>query len=92
MKKGIQDIDIYNMDETCFQIETGKDVSIITRDKHKKLFISSANNQESITVIETISASGSVIPLMIILPGIIIMENWFTRTGIPDSYLLATSD
>ena len=47
---------------------------------------------ENVTIIETVSANGDIISLMIILPEAIIRKNWFTRTEIPNNYYCAVSD
>jgi len=44
------------------------------------------------TVCETISADSHVLPLMIIVPGIIHQEYWYTETDLPDDYLIGVSD
>ena len=36
----------------------------------------------------TISANGHVLPPMIIVPGIIYQEYWYTETDLPDDYLI----
>ena len=43
---------------------------------------------------ETISLSGdgTALPPMIIIPGVIHQEAWYTTTSIPDNYLVATSE
>lgn len=41
---------------------------------------------------ETISGDGTALPPMIIVPGVIHQEAWYTTTSIPDNYLVATSE
>ncbi|RPA77615.1 CENP-B protein, partial [Ascobolus immersus RN42] len=48
--------------------------------------------RDLITVIETISAAGIVLPPMIIMPGIVHMRSWYEATGLEDDWLFATSD
>ena len=45
-----------------------------------------------VTVCETISADGHVLPPMIIISGVIHQEHWYTETRIPDDYYLSVSD
>ncbi|KAJ5969218.1 hypothetical protein N7501_005466 [Penicillium viridicatum] len=59
--------DIYNFDETGFQIGVGRDQFIITRHPKKKLFNGSVTNRESVTVLEAVSADSFVYPPLIIL-------------------------
>lgn len=68
-KHGICQQDIYNFDETGFQIGVRQDQFIITREPKKKLFNRSVTNQESITILEAVSADGFTYPPHIILSG-----------------------
>ena len=77
-EKGILPQDIYNFDETGFQIGVGKDQWIITREPKKKIFSGTDTNRESVTVVESVNADGSfVIALVIILTGRQILLRWF---------------
>ena len=64
---GICQQDIYNFDETGFQIGVGRDQFIITRHLKKKLFNGSVTNRESVTVLEAVSVDGFVCPPLIVL-------------------------
>ncbi|KAI9039381.1 DNA-binding domain-containing protein [Aspergillus affinis] len=66
---GILDNDIWNFDETGFQIGIGKDQWIITRD-HTKTYLGLNSNREYVTVVEAISAAGDLCPPFIIMPEI----------------------
>jgi hypothetical protein len=68
-ENGILPGDIYNFDETGFQIGVGKDQWIITREPKRKIFNGSVTNRESVIVMEVVSADGFVCPLLIILSG-----------------------
>ncbi|KAJ5877277.1 hypothetical protein N7455_000742 [Penicillium solitum] len=59
--------DVYNFDETSFQIGVGRDQFIIARHPKKKLFNRSVINRESITVLEAVSADSFACPPLIIL-------------------------
>ena len=48
-------------------------------------------SRSSLTIIEAISADGSVLPPCIILPGKALMEDWFTHTNMPESWGTTTS-
>jgi hypothetical protein len=67
---GIHQQDIYNFDETGFQI-------IITGHPKKKLFNGSVTNRESVTVLEAVSADGFVCPPLIILSAKQALLRWF---------------
>jgi len=91
-KYGIQPCDQYNFDETGFRIGIGHDQWIITRDPNRQAYLGSSTSRELTTVCETISADGHVLPPMIIVPGIIHQEYWYTETDLPDDYLIGVSD
>ncbi|KAJ6059822.1 hypothetical protein N7444_003461 [Penicillium canescens] len=74
---GICQQDIYNFDETGFQIGVGRDQFIITRHPKKKLFNGSITNRESVTVLEAVSADGFACPPLIILSAKQALARWF---------------
>jgi hypothetical protein len=76
-KHGICQQDIYNFNETSFQIGVRKYQFIITRHPKKKLFNGSITNRESITVLEAISADGFAYPPLIILSAKQALVRWF---------------
>ena len=55
---GICPEDIYNFDETGFQIGVGKDQWILTREPRKKIFNGATTNREPVTVVECVSTDG----------------------------------
>ncbi|KAJ5152498.1 hypothetical protein N7492_009778 [Penicillium capsulatum] len=74
---GIQPNDIYNFDETGFQIGVERDQYIITREPKKKIVSGSVTNHESVTVVEAVSATGYTTPPLIILNAKIVLYRWF---------------
>jgi len=88
----IQPADTYNFDESGFRIGIGRDQWIITRDPNRQAYLGSSTNRELITVGETISGDGCVLPPMIIVPGAIHEQQWYTTTSIPDDYLVGLSE
>ena len=88
----IQPADVYNFDETGFHIGIGRDQWIITRDPNRQAYLASSSNPELVSVCETISANGTVLPPIIIVPGAIHQEAWYMATSIPDKYLIITSE
>ena len=76
-KYGILDEDIYNFDETGFQmgvISTAKVVTSAERDRTVSL---QPGNREWVTTIESINATGWVLPPMIILKGVMHQLSWY---------------
>ena len=71
LKYGILEQDIYNMDETGFQMGMASTAKVVcgseTRDSHAKSI--QPGNQEWITTIIAINAAGSVLPPQIIIAG-----------------------
>lgn len=88
----IQAADTYNFDESGFRIGIGRDQWIITRDPNRQAYLGSSTNRELVTVGETISGDGFVLPPIIIVPGIIHQEQWYTSTSVPNDYLIGTSE
>jgi hypothetical protein len=79
---GIAEEDIYNFDETGFNIGIGRDQWIITREFSKPVWSGSNTNREYATVIEAVSATGSVIPPFIIFAAKCVLQGWFDNTEI----------
>jgi hypothetical protein len=91
--RGIQDSDIYNMDETGFRIGVGRRIeTVYTRYPRYIPTIDSKSTQKLITSVECISRDGFALPPMLIVPGVVQLEEWYTKTDIPDSYIIETSD
>ena len=91
-KYGISEQDIYNMDETGFQMGVASTAKVIcgseTRDSHAKSI--QPGNREWITIIITINASGSILPPQIIFAGKKHQSQWFS--AIPGNYRISMSD
>lgn len=89
---GVPDEDIYNFDETGFQmgvISTSK--VITTSDKQGRPRTIQSGNRERVTVIEGISAGGWPIPPFIILTGKLHQSIWY-QAGLPFNWRLAVSE
>ena len=66
---------------------------VITQaDKHSHPSLIQPGNQEWVTAIETINASGWVLPLMVIFAGKTHHTNWFENTEIPLDWTIEVSD
>lgn len=77
LEYGVNPDDIYNMDETGFQIGVGKDQMVITKKKRQSYF-GMPINRESATLVEAIRGNGEVIPPFIILSGTVHLTKWYT--------------
>ena len=63
--------DIYIFDESGFRVGIGRNQWIITRNYDRTLSLGSNTNRESVTICETISGDGCVLPPMAIASGAI---------------------
>ena len=91
-KYSILDTDCYNVDETGFRIGIGRDQWVITREATRSIYFASSSNRELVTVMETVSGDGCVLPPFIIVPGSLHMEDWYLKTSISDDSLLGVSE
>ncbi|EED19259.1 transposon, putative [Talaromyces stipitatus ATCC 10500] len=82
---------LWNFDETGFQVGQGKNESIVTQFPRTSTRIASASSRESLTIIESVSAAGKVIPPLIILKGKHHMEEWYQNL-FEDDYCVAYSE
>ena len=73
--RNIQPESIWNMDETGFRIGIPGGERVIVPRAVKELYTPSPENCTSITVIETVSAGGKVIPPVLIIPGKVHMDS-----------------
>ena len=74
---GIQPDSIWNMDETGFRVGIPGGERVLVPNGVLELYTPSPENRTSITIIETVSASGKVIPPVLILEGKKHMESWY---------------
>lgn len=83
---------IYNFDETGFQLGQGKSQKVVTANPiQASRGIGSGEINESLTAIECISADGAVIPPYIIFKGKYHLERWYQSPNLPDDYRVATT-
>lgn len=91
-KYGILEHDIYNMDETGFQMGVASTAKVVcgseTRDSRAKSI--QPGNREWVTIIVAINASGSALPPQIILAGKKHQSQWYS--AIPREYRISMSD
>jgi hypothetical protein len=78
---GILDEDIYNFDETGFQMGVIATAKVITgAERSKKPVLIQPGNREWVTVIDCISAHGWSLPLVIIFEGKLHQPTWYSDT------------
>jgi hypothetical protein len=75
---GILDEDIYNFDETGFQMGVIATAKVVTgSDRAGRPRVTQPGNREWVTVIETINANGFAIPPLIILGAVMHQAAWY---------------
>lgn len=91
-KYGVTEEDIFNFDETGFQmgvISTSK--VITTSDRKGRPRTKQPGNRKWVTAIEAVNAKGWAIPPFIIFDGKLHQMTWY-QTGIPATWRIAVSD
>jgi len=91
-KWGIQPEDIYNFDETGFQmgvITTAKVVTSVERSRTRPRSIQPGNRQWT-TAIECIGATGRILPPMLLFKGKLRQKSWYEN--IPKDWTIEVSD
>ncbi|OWT42482.1 DDE superfamily endonuclease domain-containing protein [Pochonia chlamydosporia 170] len=89
---GISPEDIWNMDETGFQLGVGKDQLIVTK-RERSHYFAVPTNRESATAIEAISAGGCHCPGFLILTGSKHMARWYAESvGLDEDTALGLSE
>jgi hypothetical protein len=83
---------IYNVDETGFQLGQGKSQKVVTEFPDRTKHVPTGSQGELVTGIECIAADGWIMPPMILFAGTVHLENWYRdQTDLPDDYVIATS-
>jgi DDE superfamily endonuclease len=85
---------ILNMDESGARVGCPTREEVVVPIEVKEMYTSSPENRKSLTIIETIKASGNALPPLVICPGKQVMDNWIhdnltgeeTITNSPTSY------
>jgi len=91
-KWGILDEDVYNFDETGFQMGVIATARVLTRsDRRGRPMVMQPGNREWVTVIESIDCQGWALPAMVILQGKVHQANWY-ESGVPEDWHIAVSD
>ena len=89
---GIQEEDIWNMDESGFRVRCGIAHMVITRHVCKKLYMKDPGCRDFVTSVECINPQGRVIPPLLILRGASVLDKFAINNRLPGNYLLGTSE
>jgi hypothetical protein len=91
-KYGILEQDIYNFDETGFQMGVASTAKVITGSHHNTSRVRALQpgNREWVTTIETINAAGWALPPMIIFAGKVHQSIWYQ--DIPPDWVIGLSE
>jgi hypothetical protein len=91
-KYGIQEEDIYNFDETGFQMGVITTAKVITGSERSLRPVTiQPGNREWVTAIECTSASGWTVPPMIIFDGKVHISSWYTDI-LPRDWTITVSE
>ena len=82
---------IYNFDETGFQLGQGKARKVVTASPYTADHIGNGGSGESATAIECIAADGWIMAPFFLMKGQFHMENWYQST-LPDYYRIAPTE
>lgn len=92
-KYGILNQDIYNFDETGFQMGVISTSRVVTRaEKHGRVMTTQPGNREWVTVIQCINTQGWLVPPLIILKAKLHQATWYTTNNLPPDWQLAVSE
>jgi transposase len=91
LERNIEPQSIWNMDETGFRIGIPGGERVIVPRAAKELYTPSPENRTSITILEAVSATGEVIPPVLVIPGKIHMDSWY-HSNLQGTELVVLSD
>jgi hypothetical protein len=90
---GIVDSDIYNFDETGFQMGVASTAKVVTRsDRRNRPVVIQPGNREWTTVIECVNATGWSVDPMIIFEGKVHISSWYDGSPLPKTWRVGVSD
>ena len=91
-KYGIQEADIYNFDETGFQMGVISTAMVVTSSERRgRAKSKQPGNREWATVIQGVNATGWAIPPFIIVKGRYHLSSWYENSPLPNDWVIATS-
>jgi hypothetical protein len=87
---GILDSDIYNFDETGFQMGVASTSKVVTRsDRRNRPVVLQPGNREWATVIECINMTGWALDPMILFEGKVHISSWYEGSELPRTWRTA---
>jgi hypothetical protein len=90
---GIPDNDIYNFDETGFQMGVISTAKVVTgTDRAGRPRTIQPGNREWVTVIETVCASGIAIPPLVIFEAVMHQAAWYKNGILPHDWAIGVSE
>jgi len=90
---GVLESDIYNFDETGFQMGIASTSKVVTRsDRRNRPVVIQPGNREWSTVIECINATGWALDPMVILEGKVHISTWYENSPLPKTWRIGVSD
>lgn len=87
----VQPGDIYSVDECAFRIGVVDNSWVVSREQTRRGTIGRDDSQEIIGVVECVSATGHVVPPMLIVPSKSYREKWCAETDVEPEYLVTAS-
>jgi hypothetical protein len=92
-KYGILPDDMYNFDETGFQMGVISTSKVVTRSERKgRPRTKQPGNREWVTLVHTINSSGWVLPAFVIFEAKLHQASWYRIPGLPRDWKIAVSD
>ena len=92
-KYGITSADMWNFDETGFQMGVLGSATVVTKaDSDRRQSYIQAGNREWVTTIEAINAEGQAIPPMIIFKGKMHQAAWYEPDRLDSTWTIGLSD
>ncbi|KJZ68588.1 hypothetical protein HIM_12021 [Hirsutella minnesotensis 3608] len=91
-KWGILDEDVYNFDETGFQMGVIATARVLTRsDRRGRPKLTQPGNREWVTVIESVNCRGWALPAKVIFQGKLHQASWY-EAGVPADWHIGVSE
>lgn len=91
-KYGIVDADIYNFDETGFQMGVITNGMVVTSsERRSNVKMRQPGNREWVTVIQGVGATGFCVPPFIVVAGKYHLSSWYEDSPLPPDWVIATS-
>ena len=90
---GVDKNDVYNFDETGFQMGIIGSMKVVTGSKRRaRPTLIQPGDREWVTVIQSICAAGYTTPPFIIYKGRVHISAWYKEIGIPHNWMLSVSE